>query len=148
MRRTYVRSHGHHRAFGNWIWHSYSYFARLMQTNRSKRPCSYAAFFYAQWRLSHFFQSPEVSYAKILLLMFELSWQDLVFMLGNIVFFVALIPSIISENKPSKWTSLSTALVMSLYVITYYSLSLTYATVTGAIATTAWWILYLQKRNS
>jgi len=78
--------------------------------------------------------------------MFELSWQDLIFMLGNVVFFVALIPSIVSENKPSKWTSLSIAIVLSLYVITYYSLSYVYATVTGAISTLAWWVLYFQKR--
>lgn len=79
--------------------------------------------------------------------MFEMSWQDLVFMFGNVVFFVALVPSIMSENKPSKWTSLSTALVLSVYVVTYHSLELTYATVTGTIAALAWWILYFQKRR-
>jgi threonine/homoserine/homoserine lactone efflux protein len=78
--------------------------------------------------------------------MFEMSWQDLVFMSGNIIFFLALIPSIMSENKPSKWTSLSTALVQTVYIATYYSLSLTYATIAGTVSTIAWWILYFQKR--
>jgi threonine/homoserine/homoserine lactone efflux protein len=78
--------------------------------------------------------------------MFEMSWQDLVFMLGNVVFFIALIPSIVSDNKPSKWTSLSIAIVLTFYVATYYSLSYTYATVTGTISTLGWWVLYFQKR--
>lgn len=77
--------------------------------------------------------------------MFEMSWQDLVFMFGNIVFFVALVPSIMSEHKPSKWTSLSTAIVMTIFVVTYYSLSFMYATFTGALSALAWWVLYFQK---
>ena len=77
--------------------------------------------------------------------MFEMSWQDFVFMFGNIVFFLALIPSIMSEDKPSKWTSLSTAIVMTIFVVTYYSLSLMYATVTGSFSALAWWVLYFQK---
>ena len=77
--------------------------------------------------------------------MFELSWQDLVFMIGNLVFFAALIPSLMSSDKPSKWTSLSTALVQTVYIATYYSLSLTYATIAGTATAIAWWILYFQK---
>ncbi len=78
--------------------------------------------------------------------MFETSWQDVVLLVGNAIFFIALIPSIVSEHKPSKWTSLITALVLTTFTFTYFSLNLTYSTFTVALATLAWWILYFQKR--
>ncbi len=78
--------------------------------------------------------------------MFNLPWQDVVFMVGNLIFLIALLPSIFSDDKPAKWTSLSTAIVLSLYVVTYYSLSLTYASITGTLSALAWWVLYFQKR--
>ena len=78
--------------------------------------------------------------------MFDISWQDGVFMVGNLLFFVALIPSMVSVNKPAKSTSLMTASVLTVYIFAYYSLSLVYAMVTGIISGLAWWILYFQKR--
>lgn len=77
--------------------------------------------------------------------MFETSWQDLVLLVGNLVFLIALIPSIIGTNKPSLWTSLFTALTMSVFAFTYYSLGLTYGTITVALSALAWWILFFQK---
>ena len=78
--------------------------------------------------------------------MFDISWQDSVFMVGNLLFFVALIPSMVSVDKPAKSTSLMTASVLTVYIFAYYSLSLVYAMVTGIISGLAWWILYFQKR--
>jgi len=78
--------------------------------------------------------------------MFETSWQDLVLLVGNIFFFIALIPSLLSTNKPSKWTSLMTGFVLTVFTFTYFSLNLTYSTFTVALTAVAWWILYFQKR--
>lgn len=78
--------------------------------------------------------------------MFEFSWQDVVLTIGNIVFFIALIPSIMSANKPSKWTSLMTASALTAFGITYFSLSLTYATIAVSLSAIGWWVLYFQKR--
>lgn len=77
--------------------------------------------------------------------MFELSWQDAVLMVGNIIFFVALIPSIIGKDKPSKWTSFTTALTLTIFTATYFTLSLTYATIATALTAIAWWVLFFQK---
>ncbi len=78
--------------------------------------------------------------------MFETSWQDVVLLIGNVIYCIALIPSILGPHKPSKWTSLITALTLTAFTFTYISLSLTYATVAVGISTLGWWILYFQKR--
>lgn len=80
--------------------------------------------------------------------MFESQWQDTVLMIGNLFFFIALIPSIMSVNKPSKWTSLTTAIILSIFCIIYFTLSLTHATIGSAVTAVAWWILYFQKVKS
>lgn len=77
--------------------------------------------------------------------MFETSWQDIVLTVGNTLFFIALIPSIASEHKPSKWTSLLTAATLTVFTFTYFTLSLTYATYTVGATALAWWILFFQK---
>jgi len=78
--------------------------------------------------------------------MFETSWQDLILLIGNALFFIALIPSLMSANKPSKWTSLLTASTLTVFTFTYYSLSLMYGTVAVALSAIGWWVLYFQKR--
>lgn len=78
--------------------------------------------------------------------MFDTSWQDIVLLFGNLVFFLALIPSILSANKPSKWTSLFTALALTAFSFTYYSLGLVYGTITVALSAIGWWVLFFQKR--
>ena len=77
--------------------------------------------------------------------MFETSWQDAILMVGNLVFFVALIPSIMGNDKPAKWTSFSTALMLTIFSITYFTLSLTYAMYATALTSVGWWVLYFQK---
>ncbi len=77
--------------------------------------------------------------------MFETSWQDLVLMIGNILFLIALLPSIFSTEKPSKWTSLLTAVTLSVFSVTYFTLGLTFATVTVSATAIAWWTLFFQR---
>lgn len=74
-----------------------------------------------------------------------LIWQDWVLTLGSLVFFIALIPSILSKDKPDIKTSMPTALVMTAFTITYGSLGLWYGMSTSALTTIAWYILWFQK---
>ena len=77
--------------------------------------------------------------------MIETSWQDIVLTLGNMLFLIALIPSIVSKDKPSHWTSLLTASTLTIFTFTYFMLSLTYATYPVGGTAIAWWILFFQK---
>ncbi len=80
--------------------------------------------------------------------MFETSWQDVVLTVGNTLFLIALIPSIFSEFKPSKWTSLLTAATLTVFTFTYYTLDLVYATSMVGLTAVAWWILFFQRIRS
>lgn len=73
------------------------------------------------------------------------SWQDIVLAIGSLVFAIALIPSLLSKDKPALLTSGSTSLVLFVFTITYASLSLWYATVTTALSAALWGVLALQK---
>jgi len=77
--------------------------------------------------------------------MFGLPWQDVLLALGGVVFFIALIPSITSNDKPARVTSFSTALVLSVFAATYASLSLTFTAGVTALTAAAWWVLFYQK---
>lgn len=77
--------------------------------------------------------------------MLEFVWQDMVLMIGNFIFFLALIPSIVGKHKPSKWTSFLTACTLTIFSYTYHTLALTYATITVTATAFAWWVLFFQK---
>ena len=74
-------------------------------------------------------------------------WQDILLSVGGFVFFLALIPSIRSKNKPSKATCALTAFFLWLYCIVYISLGLWLALVSGILSATAWTILLFQRRR-
>ena len=73
-------------------------------------------------------------------------WQDIVLAGGSWLFLVALLPTIFSRTeKPTLSTSVLTALVVSVFAYTYYTLALWNATF-GAIALSiGWWILAYQR---
>ncbi len=77
--------------------------------------------------------------------MSELIWQDAVLMIGNIFFLIALVPSVLGENKPSKWTSLITATTLTTFAVVYFTLSLSYATIATTLSALAWRVLCIQK---
>jgi len=74
-----------------------------------------------------------------------MSWQDWVLGVGGFIFSVALIPSIISKDKPSAKTSLMTASILTVYLLVYISLNLWLACLSGALSAACWWILFFQK---
>jgi hypothetical protein len=75
------------------------------------------------------------------------NWQDIVLAIGSILFSIALIPSIISKEKPAVWTSITTALVLLTFAFVYASLKLWYAMFTITINALFWVILAVQKMH-
>lgn len=73
------------------------------------------------------------------------TWQDWVVAIGSLLFFFALLPSILSKNKPSVWTSLLTASILTIFAVVYWTLGLTFGTATTALTATGWCVLFFQK---
>lgn len=71
-------------------------------------------------------------------------WQDIVISIGQILFGVALLPSIFGKGKPHWGTSLLTAFILTVFTYTFWTLALTYGAVTSGIVALCWWILFFQ----
>jgi len=74
-----------------------------------------------------------------------MQWQDWVFSVGQIIFLVALIPTIRGKDKPAITTSVITSIILAIFAFTYFSLKLRFATLTSIAMTTAWATLAVQK---
>lgn len=74
-----------------------------------------------------------------------MSWQDVVFAVGNLVFVAALIPSVRSKDKPHFLTSTLTALVLLTFAFAYLSLELYGGAATVTLSTVLWSVLAYQK---
>jgi len=74
-----------------------------------------------------------------------MQWQDIVLGVGQIIFFLALIPSIRSEDKPAFSSSIITGTVLLVYALVFASLSLWFTVLTDIITTIFWYILAYQK---
>lgn len=72
-------------------------------------------------------------------------WQEFVLATGQVVFIIALLPSILSKDKPEIWTSILTGTVALSIAITYTTMSLTTAAVSAFLNFVAWSILAIQK---
>lgn len=72
-------------------------------------------------------------------------WQDYVFTFGQIVFIVALIPSVVGKNKPALITSLTTGAVIALFSFTYATLTFWYSMTTTGLLALVWLYLGFQK---
>lgn len=74
-------------------------------------------------------------------------WQDWVLMVGGFAFSFSLLHSILSKDKPSRVTSLTTFLVLCTFWICYLSLGLWLATISTGLTSVCWLILFFQKRG-
>lgn len=72
-------------------------------------------------------------------------WQDWVFGIGTIIFSIALLPSILSKEKPAISTSIPTGSILALFALTQASLSLWFASGMSLVAAFLWFTLALQK---
>ena len=74
-----------------------------------------------------------------------MTWQELVLTFGEIFFSLALIPTLLSKDKPQIWTSILTAFLAFSFSLTYLSLSLPIAAIAAIINALAWSILAIQR---
>lgn len=74
-----------------------------------------------------------------------MNWSQLILSAGSISFTIALIPSIISQNKPHGRTSFITAFWLTLYLLVYIHLHYWFTFVCGSTTALGWWVLFAQK---
>ena len=72
-------------------------------------------------------------------------WQQTVLALGQVVFIIALLPSVFSSDKPEIWTSIITGTVALSIAITYTTMSLDVAAVSAFFNFVFWSVLAFQK---
>jgi len=72
-------------------------------------------------------------------------WQDWVFSIGTWVFAIALVPTIRGKEKPPLWTSIPTAFFLTLFALTYFSLTLWLSAFSSLLTATTWYTLAFQK---
>lgn len=77
--------------------------------------------------------------------MASMHWQQTILALGQVVFIIALLPSVFSSDKPEIWTSIITGSVALSIAITYTTMSLPIAAVSAFFNFVFWSILASQK---
>ncbi len=74
-----------------------------------------------------------------------MSWQDLVLTVGQVIFVIALIPTVVGKDKPALQTSVLTSAVSFSFMAVYVSLSVPFASITAALNGSMWLVLAVQK---
>ena len=72
-------------------------------------------------------------------------WQDYLFLVGGVVFIVALFPSLLSKDKPSWLTSITTSFFLFCYATAFFTLELKFAAITTSITAMIWLVIFVQK---
>jgi len=72
-------------------------------------------------------------------------WQDVVLTIGQVIFIVALVPSILSKDKPALQTSLMTAAVALSIAVVYVTLAIPFAAISAALNGSLWLVLAVQR---
>ncbi len=72
-------------------------------------------------------------------------WQDIVLTSGQIVFTLALLPTVFGKDKPNVYTSLATSAFLFIFVFTYITMSLYSTAFFTSITAILWLILVYQK---
>lgn len=73
------------------------------------------------------------------------TWQDWIIAIGQLLFFIALLPSVFSNDKPNRWSSLMTGSVLLVFTFTFWSLDLFFGAFSSALVSITWFILFFQK---
>lgn len=75
-----------------------------------------------------------------------MSWQDLSFALGGLMFTVALKPAVTGRMKPPAETCLMTAVWLTWFLVVYWSLHLWLSLAVTSLSALTWWVLFVQVR--
>ena len=78
-------------------------------------------------------------------ILLSMTWQDIIFSIGQWVFIIALIPSVVSKDKPALSSSLMTGSVLAVFAFTYFTLSLWMSGASTILVAAIWFILAIQK---
>lgn len=74
----------------------------------------------------------------------SMKWQDAVFALGEIVFMIGLVPSLVGPDKPSWVTSILTGLMLCGFLTVHASYKLWTAFVLCTVTACMWFVLAWQ----
>lgn len=72
-------------------------------------------------------------------------WQDVVLSVGQWIFILALLPSVLGQDKPAFITSLITGSVLGVFAITFSTLALWFSAISTASVSFVWFFLAIQK---
>ena len=75
----------------------------------------------------------------------DLTWQDLIVSVGQVVFVFALWPMLRSSTKPPLLTSILHGLILSSFGVVFASLGLWFSTVAVTVGSGMWFYLGWQK---
>lgn len=74
-----------------------------------------------------------------------MAWQDIVITVGTLVFVIALVPALISKDKPPVSTSFVSGITILIYAFTFSTLGLWFSFVINIISGSLWLTLAWQK---
>lgn len=72
-------------------------------------------------------------------------WQDIVISIGQWIFVISLVFSIVSKDKPSIWTSIITGIVLTSFSFSFITLGMMVAGISSLATATCWYILFFQS---
>ena len=72
-------------------------------------------------------------------------WQDVILTIGQVIFIIALFPSILSKDKLALQTSVLTSAVALSIAVVYLTLSIPFAAISAALNGALWFVLAVQK---
>ena len=75
-------------------------------------------------------------------------WQDYVITVGNLIFIVSLVPSVVGKNKPAFLTSMLSGLTLTVFVFTFITLKLWFSAAAMGGSAILWYILAFQVLKS
>lgn len=73
------------------------------------------------------------------------NWQDILLSAGNVILWLALLPSVFSENKPALSTSALTGSILLMFAFVFATLELWFSSVALALVGLTWFVLAVQK---
>jgi hypothetical protein len=75
-----------------------------------------------------------------------MTWQDLVFSAGQLMFAIALFPALASPTKPPRFTCVLTGAVLLAFSGTFASLAFWWSSSTSLACGSLWLVLATQRR--
>ena len=72
-------------------------------------------------------------------------WQDIVLSVGQWIFILALLPSVLGKDKPAFATSLTTGIVLAVFAFTFSTLSFWASAISTGCVSLVWFVLAYQK---